>query len=63
MKSSRTTNIKNIVVIIINNVDEEKFVIKYENVELHDEQNYKINLFRRTKKRINNTDDDTSKKN
>ena len=47
------------IVIIINNVDEKIFVIKYENIELHDEKDYKINLLRRTKKRVNNTTNDT----
>ena len=39
-----------------------KIVIKYENVELHDEKNYKIDLLRRTKKRVNNVTNDTYKK-
>ena len=53
---------KNVIIIIINNVDEEVFVIKYENVELHDEKNYKINLLRRTKKRISNATNNTYEK-
>ena len=39
-----------------------KFVIKYEIFELHDEKNNKIDLLRRTKKRVNNTTNDTYEK-
>ena len=53
---------KNIVVVIINNVDKKVFVIKFENVELHDEKNYIINLSRRTKKRVSNATSDTYEK-
>ena len=37
--------------------------MKYENIELHDEKNNKIDLLHRTKKRVNNTTNDTYKKN